>query len=66
MYDLIPFFLGGGIVITGIIMIIYPKASTKKEYRNDANAVAKTKKNGFIEISAGIGLIIIEILRLKH
>ena len=35
MYNLIPLFLGGMMFILGLVMIINPKGSTKKEFQND-------------------------------
>ena len=46
MYDLIPFFLGGIIILMGLFMFISPVNATKEEFRNDEKMVSKTKKNG--------------------
>jgi uncharacterized membrane protein HdeD (DUF308 family) len=63
MYDFIPFILGGMMFVLGLIMAINPKASTKKEFQNDENMIAKTKKNGFVVIACGIIFILIGIIR---
>lgn len=49
--------------ILGLVMVINPKGSTKKELQNDVSAVAKTKKNGFIVIACGIIVLIIGIIK---
>lgn len=64
MYNLIPLFLGGMMFILGLIMIINPKNSTKKEFQNDESMIAKTKKNGFIVIACGIVVLVLGIIRL--
>ena len=64
MYNLIPLFLGGMMFILGLIMIINPKNSTKKEFQNDERMIAKTKKNGFIVIACGIVVLVLGIIRL--
>ena len=63
MYDLMPLFFGSIMFILGLVMVINPKGSTKKELQNDVSAVAKTKKNGFIVISCGIIVLIIGIIK---
>lgn len=63
MYDLIPFFFGGIIFILGLVMVINPKGSTKKEFQNDENKIAATKKNGFIVVACSVILLIIGIIR---
>ena len=63
MYDLMPLFFGGIMFILGLVMVINPKSSTKKELQNDVSAVAKTKKNGFIVIACGIIVLIIGIIK---
>jgi len=35
MYNFIPLILGGMMFIFGLVMIINPKSSTKKEFQND-------------------------------
>ena len=63
MYDLIPFYLETMILISGLVIVINPKGSTKKEARNDANAVAKVKKIGFLVIACGVVELIIGIIK---
>ena len=62
MYDLMPLILGGIMILLGTYMTTNPVKATKKELREDKNAVKKIKRNGFIEIICGIVLIILGIL----
>ena len=62
MYDLMPIIFGGLMILLGIYMTTNPVKATKKELREDENAVKKVKRNGFIEIACGIILIILGIL----
>ena len=64
MYDYIPLFFGGMMFVLGLVMAISPKSSTKKEFQNDENMLAKTKRNGFIVIACGIIVIVVGIIRL--
>lgn len=64
MYDLIPFFLGGIIILMGLFMFISPVKATKEEFRNDEKMVSKTKKNGIFTFFCGIAVIVIGIMRL--
>lgn len=48
-------------ILLGLFMVIFPKQSTKKEMRDDPSAVAKIRRNGFIIIGCGIGVILITI-----
>ena len=63
MYNLMPLLFGGIMFCLGLFMAINPKSATKKELQNDADAVAKIKKNGFILIACGIVILIIGIIR---
>jgi len=64
MYNFIPLILGGMMFIFGLVMIINPKSSTKKEFQNDENMITKTKKNGFIITACGVVVIVLGIIRL--
>lgn len=64
MYDLIPFILGGLMIVLGLFMFISPVKATKEEFRNDSKMVSKTKRNGIIVILCGIATIIIGITRI--
>ncbi len=64
MYDLIPFILGGLMIVLGLFMFISPVKATKEELRNDEKAVSKTKKSGIIVVFCGIAVIVIGIMRL--
>lgn len=63
MYDLIPYFLGGMMILLGAYMSGSPKKATKEELRNDKNAVKKTKRNGFVVIGCEVVLIILGIIK---
>ena len=63
MYNLMPLLFGGIMFFLGLYMVINQKSATKKELQNDADAVAKIKKNGFILIACGIVILIIGIIR---
>lgn len=63
MYNLMPLLFGGIMFFLGLYMAINPKSATKKELQNDADAVAKIKKNGFIVIACGVVILIIGIIR---
>lgn len=63
MYDLIPVVCGAAIFILGLIMSINPKGSTRKDLREDKNAVAKTKTSGVVMAVLGVLLIILGILK---
>lgn len=65
MYDYITVILGAVCVILGIAMVISPKACTKKEFREDPDRVAKTRKSGVVEIFCGIAIIVMGFLRMK-
>ncbi len=62
MYDMMPIIFGGLMILLGIYMTTNPVKATKKELREDKDAVKKVKRNGFIEIGCGIVLIILGIL----
>ncbi len=62
LYDIIPVILGALIAIMGILMIACPKIMVKKEFRENTEQLAKTKKNGIFEIICGIALIIIWLI----
>jgi len=63
MYDLIPYFLGGMMILLGAYMSGSLQKATKEELRNDENAVKKTKRNGFVVIGCGVVLIILGIIK---
>ena len=54
MYDLIPFAIGGGILLLGFLMVAMPRQMTMKEKRDDPAAVSKVRKCGIFEIVCGI------------
>ena len=64
MYDYIPLSFGDMMFVLGLVMAISPKSYTKKEFQNDENMLAKTKRNGFIVIACGIIVIVVGIIRL--
>lgn len=64
MYDLIPFFLGGLMIVLGLYMFISPVKATKTEFRNNPKMVSKTKRNSVVVICCGIATIVIAITRI--
>ena len=64
MYDLIPFFLGGIMIVLGLFMFICPVKATKESFRNDSKMVSKTKRNGIFVICCGIATIVIGVTRI--
>jgi len=59
MYDFMKVFLGAIIICLGLFMAIFPKAATKKDLRDDENAVAKNRKGGIVMIVMGVVVILI-------
>lgn len=62
LYDLAKIILFGIIVILGLVMVVSPKACTKKELRENVEEVSKIRKAGFFEMACGIILIIITVV----
>lgn len=62
LYDLIPVFLGIIIAGLGAFMALFPRISTKKERRDDPNAVAKNRISGIVMIIFGILLAVFRII----
>ncbi len=62
MYDLIPIICGVFFIIYGLVMIISPKTMVKKAYKNDADMIAKTKKNGIFVMIGGILVIAVRFI----
>lgn len=50
------------VFILGIVIFVFPEKSTKKEERNDKNAVAATKKKGLILMVLGFVLTVLLIV----
>ena len=65
MYYYLPIIFGVVVIVMGICMIAFPKAMTKKELREDPNAVAKTRTSGVVEVVCGIAIIGLGVLRMK-
>ena len=65
MYNYIPIILGCIILVMGIFMVACPKMCTKKEMRDDPDAVAKTRKAGVSEIVCGILVIALGFWRIR-
>ncbi|MBO4347355.1 MAG: hypothetical protein J5840_06930 [Lachnospiraceae bacterium] len=62
LYELIPVLLGIIVVVLGLIMAIFPRASTRKDLRDNPKAVAKNRLSGFIMIVLGILIVIFRII----
>lgn len=62
LYELIPVFLGIIVVVLGLIMAIFPRASTRKDLRDNPKAVAKNRISGFVMIVLGILIVILRII----
>ncbi|MED9903526.1 MAG: hypothetical protein UFG06_05010 [Lachnospiraceae bacterium] len=62
MYDYLPYILGGLMALLGLYMVLCPAKATKKELRDSAADVNKTKKSGFVVIGCGVVLVIIGLL----
>ncbi|MCL2280772.1 hypothetical protein FWC31_02705 [Candidatus Saccharibacteria bacterium] len=50
------------VMVCGLIMIIWPKSSTKKTNRDSEQMVKKTRKSGIILTIAGVLLLISALL----
>ena len=62
MYNIIPLICGGLMIILGLFMAINPVISTKRELRDDAKVVGKTRRSGFIMVVCGFICIILGII----
>lgn len=62
MYNYLPIICGGILLVLGLFMTICPKQATKKEERENEEAVMKTRKNGYVEIACGAIIIIMGLL----
>lgn len=62
MYELIETLMGVCIAALGIYMAVAPKSATRKDLREDENAIAKTKRSGTILIVVGIALTILMVI----
>lgn len=61
MYDIISYVLSGILVLLGVVMIVLPKQSTKKELQDSEEALKKTRRTGVIVAILGIILLLIDI-----
>ena len=61
-YDLVELGLAVAVFVLGLIMVICPKACTKKEQREDAEAVAKVRKSGILEMVVGVLLLVLFLI----
>ncbi len=62
LYDLIPVFCGAFFVVYGVLMMVCPKVILKKEFRDDADKISKTKKNGIIVIVCGMVVMALQLV----
>lgn len=65
MYNLLPIICGAIFIALGLFMAICPKLATKKEERDNEEAVKKIRRNGFVEIICGVLIILIRVLFTK-
>ena len=63
MYDLIPCFFGGMMILLGLYMFICPVKATKESLRSDNKMVSRTKRNGIVVICCGILAIAIMLFK---
>ena len=61
-YDLAKLCVFGLIALLGLVMVAIPKPCTKKEFRDDAEMVAKTRKSGFVTLICGIILVVLNVV----
>ncbi|MDE7436073.1 MAG: hypothetical protein K2N01_09705 [Lachnospiraceae bacterium] len=61
MYDIISYVLSGILVLLGLVMVVLPKQSTKKELQDSEEALKKTRRTGVIVAILGIILLLIDI-----
>lgn len=62
LYKFFPYFIAFMFFLIAIFMIANPKASTKAEFRNDANMVSKTRRNGIFMLVFGIIMLILGLV----
>jgi len=62
MYNYVPMICGCVLIVLSLYCISNPKAATKKEFREDAEKVKKTRKSGFALAGLGAVLIITSIV----
>lgn len=58
-YEMTELVLAGLVFLLGVIMVLCPKACTKKALRDDPEAVARVRKSGIIEMVVGVLLVIL-------
>lgn len=61
MYEILGILLGALMYCLGLFMAFCPKASTKKEFRENKAKVATTKTCGYIIMACGVVVIILRI-----
>lgn len=59
LYDMMPYIFAGFFAIYGILMIACPKVMIKKEFRDDQEKLAKTRKSGIGVIFCAFVLLIV-------
>ena len=61
-YDLAKVVVFSILIILGLVMVIAPKACTKKENRDNPEEVSRVRKAGFFEIGCGVILIVLNFV----
>ncbi len=59
LYDMMPYIFAGFFAIYGILMIACPKIMVKKEFRENQEQLAKTRKGGIGVILCAFVLLIV-------
>lgn len=61
-YDLAKVVVFSILIILGLVMVIAPKACTKKENRDNPEEVSRVRKAGFFEIGCSVILIVLNFV----
>lgn len=62
-YEVAKLILAGLIILLGLVMVIFPKACTKAENRDNPDAVAKVRKSGILEMVIGVLLLVLFLIQ---
>ncbi len=66
LYDMMPFILGGMMVLLGLLQFLCPRMMTAKKYKDNPEQVAKIKKGGIPMILLGIVWMVLEVVLLNN
>ena len=59
LYDMMPYIFAGFFGLYGFLMIVCPQGMVKKEFRDDQEKLAKTRKSGIGVIACAFILLIV-------